>query len=126
MKSVFIAFALLLMVLGFLFFSYRTLGRDTRQFLSQAQQITILCEQENYTQALEQAQALQEHWEHRSHLYYTFLPHDNLLHVSFSIQALIDYLSVQDKSMLTTESTRLQLYFQQILSDETFNADNIL
>lgn len=126
MKSVLLALALLLMVLGFLFFSYRTLGQDTQKFLNQAGQITALCKEENYTEALQQAQDLQQRWEQRSRLYYTFLPHDNILQVSFSLQALIDYLHAQDEALLTAEAGRLQLYIQQILSDETFNTDNIL
>lgn len=126
MKSVFIALALLLMVLGFSFFSFRTLGQDTTQFLDQAEQISVLCQQENYSQAMEKALALQQRWEERSRLYYTFLPHDNILHVTFSIQVLIDYLHTQDHALLTAEASRLKLYIQQILSDETFNTDNVL
>lgn len=126
MKSVLLATALLLIVLGFLFFSYRSLGHDTRHFISWTQEIQTLCQQEDYASALQEAQDLQQQWEARSHLYYTFLPHDNLLHVSFSIQALIDYLHVQDTALLTAEASRLQLYMRQILSDESFNTDNIL
>lgn len=126
MKSVLLAVALLLMVLGFLFFSYRSLGHDTKHFISWTQQIQTLCQQEDYDAALKEAQGLQQQWEERSRLYYTFLPHDNLLHVSFSIQALIDYLQMGDAVLLTAEASRLELYMQQVLSDETFNVDNLL
>lgn len=126
MKSTASAAALLLLMAALAWGSFFYVKNTTRQFESQAYDIEILCYSEEYDQAYTQLQTFYAQWNETSKIFYTFLPHQGVLDVSFCAKRLEAYLRARDRAMILAEVSELRLRLASLISDETLDAANLL
>ncbi|MGI6031472.1 MAG: DUF4363 family protein [Eubacteriales bacterium] len=126
MKSFLSALSLLLLMTVLAWGSYLYVDTTTHEFSRQAYHIESLCMLEEYQQAALELEDFDARWQQTSRIYYTFLPHDGVLEVSFCVHRLKAYLMAQDRALILSGAAQLRLQVYCILSDEMLDSANLL
>ncbi|MBO5727534.1 MAG: DUF4363 family protein [Oscillospiraceae bacterium] len=126
MKRLWIAVAILLVMLGSTLGNSWYIDRTVSDFLNQLSAAHKQASTDNWERATQLTRQVVDHWQHHDFYFHVMLPHDDIDQIHLTFQEVEEYLELEEADQYNAASARLITQLGLLAEMEQLNLKNIL
>lgn len=118
--------ALIILVISAGFWTNHQLQKATNNLIQQIDLVGVQIKANNWPEAVEQAEILEDDWKTEAKWWPVFLEHQEMDNIEFSMAKFMEYVSSRNNSLSLGQLSEIRLMLEHIPRKEEVNLKNIL